>query len=68
MMNETIMECKRSLEELARREMGHVEMLRKMDGEMRRLEEERNRLGEEKAKLKKAIEKIYAVSNEVRDV
>ena len=48
--------------------MVHVEMVRRMEGEIRKLEEERNKLLEDKGKLKRAIDKIYAVSNEVREV
>ena len=64
-MNETILECKRSLEELGRREMVHVEMVRRMEGEIRKLEEEKNKLIEDKGKLKRAIEKIHALSSDV---
>jgi hypothetical protein len=43
-MNDKILECKSSLEELARREINHLEMLKKMESEMMRMEEERNKL------------------------
>jgi hypothetical protein len=61
-----VLECKVSLEDLARKESLHQEMMKELAGEIRKLSEEKDRLAQEKARLAKAIEKICAISFEAK--
>lgn len=67
-LNEFVTECKMNIEELARRENVHQGMVRRLEGEIGRVQEERDGLVGEKNRLSKAIQAIYCVSVEVKDV
>ncbi len=46
------------------REMAHIDMLQRVEIELRKSHEERDRLVEDKRKLSQAMERIYSISFE----